>query len=110
MTPPRHQTQTERDMSGIEAKKKREAEHVITDDATPEEIDFEPATGVVPRGPALDAARARRPTPERVKHAEDRLDILTDELIASRAFVRKVIWRIVVGAIALASFLLGKHS
>ncbi|HEY6038806.1 MAG TPA: hypothetical protein VIV58_31205 [Kofleriaceae bacterium] len=78
---PRHQTQTERDLEGLAAKKRRETEpqgvrippelaapHVVTD----------PATGVV-KGPALDAIREERPPAERFRHLEARCDRLEAE-------------------------------
>jgi hypothetical protein len=79
--PPRHQTSTERDISGIEAKKKRETNPFGTkipthprgtDLALPHEVE-DPITGVK-EGKDLDEARAERPDPERFLHLEHRLD------------------------------------
>lgn len=107
MTPPRHQTQTERDLDGLDAKKRREL-------AVPHEVN-DPVTGVIPRGPELDAARAKRPTEKRFEHLEQRADMLVDELIASRVFVRRFLWKalgIVGGAITglIAAYEIGKHA
>jgi hypothetical protein len=73
---PRHQTQTERDLSGLEAKRKRETEPRgvrIDELAVPHEVE-DRGTGVTEPGPELDAIREDRPPLDRIRHLEKRLD------------------------------------
>lgn len=80
----RHQTQTERDVSGLAAKAIREREsHPI-----PPIIEDE-VTGKY-EGDELDARRAKRPTDERLKRLEDKHDALDAKVDVIAGDVQKI--------------------
>lgn len=98
MTPPRHQTSTDRDLEGYAAKKAREL-------AVPHEV-IDPVTGVI-SGPALYEARAKRPTEERIAHLEYKNDLLAGEV----AWLRSTIWKILgIAAALISAYIAGQHS
>lgn len=71
MTPPRIQTQTERDADSYAAKLKRESEHADKL-AVPHEVD-DPVTGQY-EGPELESKRDERDPKERFKRLEKKAD------------------------------------
>jgi hypothetical protein len=108
MTPPRHQTQTERDLAGMAAKKERERE-----DSSPEYVEEDDDyTGKFSTDPEkLSRLRSNRPTPERISKLERKNDLLVEELIKGNKWRREIMMKIVAGFIALATaYLLGKHT
>lgn len=72
-TLPRMQSQTERDLGGIAARKERDRERDRDSRDQSGGFASEPVTGNY-EGEALRLARSRRPTPERIEHLEDRVD------------------------------------
>lgn len=116
---PRHQTSTQRDLDGLEAKKKRESQPMRANElAVPHEVK-DVVTGVVPAGPELDKARAEREPEDRFLHLEHKNDKLVevivkmsglglDDILAGRKARRDLILKVVVGLLGLATaFLLG---
>jgi hypothetical protein len=92
----RHQTQTERDLSGLAARRDRDA-------ATPEFV-CEDLTGRF-RGEELKRVRReRRSTAARLEHLEDKYDRLVRSVVASRT---KIIVAVVGAVGVLAGYLLG---
>jgi hypothetical protein len=109
MTPPnRAPTSTEGIRESLAAKVQRDAE-ARAKLAIPHEV-VDPVTALIPAGPDRDAARAKRPTEQRIKHLEDRADLLVDELIASRAFVRTFLLKVLgILSLVVAAYYYGRH-
>lgn len=97
------QTQTERDVEGIAAKRAREA-------AAPEYV-CEDITSKYEGEELRQARRSKRSTDERLEHLEDKNDKLLAMLIsrsdASVAFGRGLVMKFVVAILAAASLVEG---
>ncbi len=100
---PRHQTQTERDLEGLSAKRKREAVPEYTDD----DDDF---TGKF-HGPDLWDKRRSRPDSKRLERLEWKCDeqaLIADQLRGNE-WKRRTIDRVITAVIALVTgYLLGR--
>lgn len=84
----RHQTQTERDISGLAAREERDAARENAD-GVPEPVTYEDVTGQA-EGDALRALRARRPTGERLERLEVKHDALVKDVTETRVDVGKI--------------------
>lgn len=118
---PRAQTATQRDLDGLAAKRKREAERATAAAAVPE---FVPGDGDITQqygGDELELARRRaelRSTDERIAHLEMKNDVLQAQLLKradeSVAFGRSLALKIITAilsaiAIATTAYFAGKH-
>ena len=92
----RAQTATERDLEGLAAKREREAVcEPVADDIT-ERLAHDPE--------ALQTARSKRKTAERLARLEDKYDQLVHAVLTSRT---KIIVAVCTAAGAIAGYLLG---
>lgn len=112
MTPPkRHQTQTERDLSGLAAKHKREADREVVPEYVEQDDDYTGKflTGQISRDD-LVAERRKRPDSKRLEKLEAKNDVLVAELLASNKWRRDVMLKIIAGIIALGlAYMAGRH-